>query len=218
MPAATSLRVDVWAELYCPFCGLGDYRLRQALANFPHRAAVEVVHHSFQLDPGLPEDRVLAGVEYLRDAKGMDPDLIERANRDLERTAAAEGLAPYHVFDNVVGNTRLAHEFLAYATARGRNAAAWQALFDAYFGRRAPVFAIDDLLPVAAALDFDTEDVRAALRSGHYDGPVQEDRRAAAALGIQGVPFFVFDGRYAVVGAQPAAQLGAVLERAWTGQ
>jgi predicted DsbA family dithiol-disulfide isomerase len=96
------MQIDLWSDIYCPFCGLGDYRLRRALERFPHASAIQVVHHSFQLDPDIPDGQLQSSVDYLRDAKGADPDQVEEVGRNLERTAAAEGLAPYDVFDYAV--------------------------------------------------------------------------------------------------------------------
>ncbi|MCC7462482.1 MAG: DsbA family oxidoreductase [Gammaproteobacteria bacterium] len=209
------MQVEIWSDIYCPFCGLGDFRLRQALQRFAHAPAVRVVHRSFQLDPGIPEGRVLSSVEYLRDAKGADPEQVQAIGRELERGAAGEGLAPYHVTDNDIGNTRLAHEFLAFATEQGRNAQAWQRMFTAYFGERAPVWSVDDLVSLGAGLGLDAEETRAALVSGRYTENLRQDHQAAVAHGARGVPFFLFDGRHAVFGAQPVERLLGVLERAW---
>lgn len=210
-----AMQIEVWSDIYCPFCGLGDYRLRRALERFAHHDAVQVVHRSFQLDPGIPEGQVLSSVEYLREAKGADPDQVEAVARELERNAEAEGLAPYHVFDNAIGNTRRAHEFLAWASEQGLGEAAWQRVFDAYFGERAPVWSIADLAALAAGLGLDTDAARAALASGRYVERVRADHAAAVALGARGVPFFVFDGRYTLFGAQPVERLLGVIERAW---
>ncbi|MFO1401636.1 MAG: DsbA family oxidoreductase [Steroidobacteraceae bacterium] len=209
------MQIEVWSDIYCPFCGLGDYRLRRALERFAHRAAVSVVHRSFQLDPDIPDGQVLSSVEYLREAKGADPDQVEEIGRELERNAAAEGLAPYHVFDNHVGNTRRAHEFLAWAGEQGRGEAAWRRVFDAYFGERAPVWSIEDLAALAPGLGLDADAARAALASGRHAQRVRADHAAAVRLGARGVPFFLFDGRHALFGAQPVERLLGIIERAW---
>ena len=210
------MQIEVWSDIYCPFCGLGDHRLRLALRRFPHAAGIQVVHRSFQLDPGIAQGQVRSSVDYLRDAKGADPDQVEEIGRELERGAAAEGLEPYHVVENTVGNTRLAHEFLAFASEQGRNAEAWQRVFTAYFGERAPVWSIDDLLPLATQLGLNADATRAALTSGRYTDRVRQDHEAAVALGARGVPFFLIDGRHTIFGAQPVDRLLGVIERAWS--
>lgn len=209
------MQVEVWSDIYCPFCGLGDYRLRQALQRFTHAASVHVVHRSFQLDADIPDGQVLTSVEYLREAKGADPDQVEDIARELERGAAAEGLAPYHVFDNFVGNTLRAHEYLAWASEQGQGDAAWAQVYATYFGARGPVWSVEDLVPLAAALGLDPDAARAALASGRYAERVRADHAAALALGARGVPFFRFDGRHTLFGAQSVERMVGLLERAW---
>ncbi len=209
------MQVEVWSDIYCPFCGLGEHRLRRALAQFAHAGDVRIVHRSYQLDPGIPDGLVRASVDYLRDAKGADPEQIELLARGLEREAAAEGLAPYHVFDNRIGNTRRAHQFLAWASEQGRGEAAWRRIFSAYFGERAPVWSVEDLVPLAVQIGLDGAEARAALESGRCSDRVRADHAAAVALGARGVPFFRIAGRHSVFGAQPAARLLGLIERAW---
>jgi predicted DsbA family dithiol-disulfide isomerase len=207
--------IEIWSDIYCPFCGLGDHRLRRALARFAHRGEVRVLHRSFQLDPRIPEGQVLPATEYLHRAKGADPHQVEAIGRNLERSAAAEGLAPYHVAENFIGNTRLAHEYLAWASAQDRNDAAWAQIFRIYFGERKAVWSVEDLAPLAADLGLDADTARAALVSGQYTPAVEEDHAAALALEAHGVPFFRFDGRRTLGGAQPVERLLDVIEGAW---
>lgn len=207
--------IEIWSDIYCPFCGLGDHRLRRALARSAHRGEIRVLHRSFQLDPRIPEGQVLSATEYLQRAKGADPRQVEALGRDLERSAAAEGLAPWHVADNAIGNTRLAHEYLAWASAQGRNDAAWAQIFRVYFGERKAVWSVADLVPLATELGLDVDAARAALASGQYTRTVQEDHAAALALEAHGVPFFRFDGRRTLGGAQPVERLLDVIESAW---
>lgn len=208
------LKVEVWSDLICPWCGLGDHRFEAALARFAHRDDVEVVHRSFQLDPSAPVGETRSVRDYLT-ARGMPSPQIEASQEALERMAADEGLTPYIVRGNVVGNTRLAHELLAYAKAQGKGEEAWQRLFRAYFGEKRSVFDLESLLALAGELGLDVEDARAALESKRHAADVDRDLLEARALGIQGVPFFVIDRRYGVSGAQPADALLEVLEKAY---
>lgn len=208
------LKVEVWSDLICPWCGLGDHRLEAALARFENRDDVEIVHRSFQLDPRSPVGETRTVREYLT-AKGMPAAQLEASQDALERMAADEGLTPYRVRDNVVGNTRLAHELLAYAAAHGKGEEAWRRLFRAYFGERRSLFDLESLLALAVELGLDEADTRAALEEHRHAADVDQDLLEARALGIQGVPFFVVDRRYGVSGAQPADTLLEVLETAW---
>ncbi len=209
------MRVEVWADIICPWCGLGLHRLGTALAQFPHAGDVEVVHRSFQLDPSFPEGTVMPSLDMLR-RKGMDEAQITGSQRRIEEMAASEGLAPYHVTGSQVGNTSLAHELLAYATESGRHTQAWQGMFRAYFGEQRPVFDAASLVSLAPELGLDPAGAQEALASRRYAGQVEADAREAARLGATGVPFFVLDRRYGVSGAQPADLMLQALGRAWS--
>jgi predicted DsbA family dithiol-disulfide isomerase len=213
-----TLTVEIWADLICPWCGLGEHRFTTALSQFMHRGDVEIVHRSFQLDPTLPVGVVEPVAEHLARKFGASADARARlaaSQRNIESMARSEGLAPYHVADNVTGSTALAHELLAYATAQGRGAEAWHDLSRAYFGEQQSIFDTDALVDLAGRIGLDPVGVREALETRAYRGQVAADQEEARQLGATGVPFFVFDRRYGVMGAQPADVLLDVLQRAW---
>lgn len=207
------MRVDIWSEITCPWCGLGRHRLDRAVKRFVHRDQVDVVHRSLPLNSDLPEDRTLSVREALMAKYGVIPE--QAGVPDIERMAAAEGLIPYKVLANRVGNTDRAHEFLAHASAMGRNREAWDMIFDVYFGAAQPIFRLTDLLGLAERLGLNRERTRAALTERRYRQTVHDDARRAQSLGATGDPFIVIDGRYAVPGAQDSDTLLELLQTAW---
>ncbi len=204
------MQVQVWADVICPWCGLGDHRLRRALERFEHAADVEVIHRSFQLDPTAPEGVVRPVAEYLA-GRGMNPAQVAAGNEQLERLAAEDGLSPYRPGSAAVGSTALVHEVLALAAERGVGDSAWQAAFRAHFGQNQDVFTVDGLVALAPDFGLDPDEVQAALDDRRYRPAVQADMEAAAALGISGVPFFILDGRAAVSGARSIDDMLAAL-------
>ncbi|MDN3027089.1 DsbA family oxidoreductase [Streptomyces sp. S.PB5] len=209
------VKVEIWAEVTCPWCGLSSHRLDQAVARFEHGDDVEVVHRSFPLGSGFPEGRLFSVREALLRQHGIGGAQAEAATRRIEALAADDGLSPYRVLDNQVGNTDLAHEFLAHASAEGHNREAWDAIFRAYFGRAEPVFALADLLTLSDELGLDRQRTRQALTGRRYRGQVRDDARTAQRLGATGAPFIVADGRYGVPGAQDSDTLLDLLRTAW---
>ncbi|MFI0408886.1 DsbA family protein [Actinomadura sp. 3N508] len=207
------MKVEIWSEITCPWCGLGGHRLGRALERFEHGGHVEVIHRSFPLGSGLPEDRTLSVREFLLAKYGVLPG--QAGVPDIEAMAAAEGLTPYRVLDNRVGNTDLAHEFLAHASAEGKNGEAWNLLFRAYFGNAEPIFTLDDLLGLAGEIGLDRERTRQVLADRRYRRQVQQDAHQAQRLGATGAPFTVIDGRYALAGAQDTGTLLGILRQAW---
>ena len=145
------MKVEIWSDVICPWCGLGQHRLEQALAAFEHREHVEVVHRSFQLDPSA--SATVRPVAEMLAAKGMPAAQVKALTGHVEGLAAKEGLAPYVVGDNVVASTRLAHELLALASERGLEEAAWSRLYRAYFGERRSIFDLEaDVGPDGCAI------------------------------------------------------------------
>lgn len=209
------MKVEVWADVVCPWCGIGKARLERALADFPHKDEVEVVFHAFQLDPTATSDGVPVREMLKRKYRLTDAQVVATAER-VDGLAAAEGLVPFRAGANVTGNTHLAHQLLIHAAAAGKGAAAWDRLFKAYFGDVLPVFTVEQLLPLAAEIGLDVDDVRAALTDGRHAATVARDLAEARQLGITGVPFFVIDRKYGISGAQPLEQFAGALRQAWS--
>jgi predicted DsbA family dithiol-disulfide isomerase len=195
------MKIEIWADIICPWCGLGAHRLDRAIADAREGGAeIELVHRSFQLDPDAP-DEARPVREMLR-ARGYGEAQLAATWQRIETMAAAEGLAPYQL-DNVTGNTRRAHQLLAFAADRGLEDEAWPTMYRAYWGEKRPVFSVDDLVPIGEQIGLPAADVRGALVEGRYRDAVTGDLRAAAQLGVRGVPFVLLDRRLAVSGAQP---------------
>ncbi|NKY45498.1 DsbA family oxidoreductase [Nocardia cerradoensis] len=211
------MRVEIWAEVTCPWCGLGSHRLDRAVQQFrlEHGTRIEVLHRSFPLSSAFPADRTIGVRAALLRQHGVSGAQAEVSTRRIEALAEAEGLSPYRVLDNRVGNTDLAHEFLAHATTEGCNRAAWDAIFRAYFGQARPVFALDDLLDLGEELGLDRAETRRALTERRHRPQVQDELARARRLGAAGAPFILVDGKFGVAGAHTSDSLLDTLRRAW---
>ncbi|MBP2472169.1 putative DsbA family dithiol-disulfide isomerase [Crossiella equi] len=206
------MRVEIWFDVICPWCYLGNARLGHALAGFAHRDEVEVVHRSFELDPSRTPSEV-ESVERMLAAK-YGPGAAEMEQR-VAGLARGEGL-PFQVGRDV-GGTLDVHRLLHLARERGRAHEFTAAAFDTYFGRGQGVFAAADLVRVAEEAGLSTEDARSVLADPEaYLAAVRADEREARRLGVTGVPFVVLDGRLAVPGAQSAEVYGQALAQAWS--
>jgi predicted DsbA family dithiol-disulfide isomerase len=209
-----SVKVDVWSDVICPWCGLANYRLHQALLRFEHADDVELVHHSFEMAPALPSG---AGISQraLLAQHGKVGQAAEDYIRPIERLAERDGLTPYNVMDRQMGNTALAHELLAYATEQGCGPEAWRHVYRVHFGASRPLFDLESLLVVAGEIGLDTEDVRRTLVSRRFRDQVARDKMDAVRLGASGVPYTVIDERYVISGGQETGVFLAGLQRAW---
>jgi predicted DsbA family dithiol-disulfide isomerase len=208
------LTIDVWSDVMCPFCYMGDALLAKALDTFPHKEQVEVRYRSYQLMPGLPTDSDMNATEILVKAKGIPRAQAIAMNKQVEARAAEVGLE-YHLDQALVVNTRSAQRLSQFALAEGKQHAFMQRLFRAYFTEGKNVGKYDVLADLAAEVGLDRARALEVLESGGFDSEVADDQRHASALGIQRVPFFVLDGKYAVSGAQPVEAFRKALDTAW---
>jgi predicted DsbA family dithiol-disulfide isomerase len=198
------MHVDIWSDIVCPWCYVGKRRLESALAAFEDPDGVEVVHHSFQLDPSAARDRTSSRRERLMKKYGLTPEQMDESDTRMAEIAAAEGLA-YHLEGVVSGNTRDAHQLVHFARAHAREDAMIERLYRAYFTEQRSVFERDSLVGLAHDVGLDAGAAADVLRERRYESAVEEDIDAARRLGITGVPFFVIDGKYGVSGAQQPA-------------
>ncbi|MFD7405252.1 DsbA family protein [Streptomyces sp. NPDC059866] len=209
------MKVEIWSDLTCPWCGLANHRLDQAVERFPHGGDIELIHRSFPLDPDLPSSPAVPARQMLKQKYGMDDAQAEAATRRVEVLAEREGLRPYIVLDNKKANTHLAHEFMAHATTQGKHAEARHLGFRAYFGEARSLFDVDALLELSDELGLDRDETRQTLVERRYRQQVQDEARRAATLGARGAPFLLIDGRHAISGAQDTGTLLDVFQQVW---
>ncbi|WP_239333805.1 DsbA family oxidoreductase [Frankia sp. CiP3] len=208
------MRIDIWSDLICPWCWIGKRRFEQALISFPQRDQIEVVHHSLQLDPAMPTDRVVRQTDMLVATYGMTLAQARASQLALERTAATVGLE-YHLADRVVGNTAGAHQLVQLAGDRGVQDAVVERLYRAHFTQQRSLFDHECLIGLAGEAGLDPDEAHRVLAEGTYADALDADARQARALGATGVPFFVIDNRYGVSGAQPPEIFIEALSHAW---
>ncbi len=207
------MKIEVWSDIICAWCGIGNHRLQTALDRLPSPQDVEVVHRHFPLDPSWPVDQTTDNSSMMQ-TKGLSASRARDVLTSVEHLAAEEGLKPYDVLRSPIGNTQLAHELLALAADNGVGRQAWQALYDACFTVGRPFFDVHSLTDVAVDLGLDEDMVQDALLTHHYADRVRRDRQEAVDLGARGVPFYVIDRTYSLAGAPSPDVLVELLERA----
>ncbi|MDX3191523.1 DsbA family oxidoreductase [Streptomyces sp. MN03-5084-2B] len=204
------MRVDIWSDLVCPWCYLGKRRFERAVAEVG--VDVEVVHHSFQLDPSFPRGTSRPTREVLAEKYGRTLEEADAMEAQMEERAAADGLE-YHLDGVHMGNTVDGHRLVHFAAARGLADAVVDRFYAAHFSERRSLFDHDSLVSLAAEAGLDADEARAVLESDAYEAEVAADGEQARALGASGVPFFVIDERYGVAGAQSSEVFAQVLRR-----
>lgn len=206
------ITVDVWSDVVCPFCYLGLARLQQAIDDFPHPPAVEVRHHSFQLNPDVMQ--VMSTIDYLVGQRSAAPDQVAASHRQLTAQGAEVGI-DLRFERALVANTRDAHRLIHRARAAGCGQEMVMRLFRAEFTDGLDVSDHGVLTDLAEEVGLAREETVELLRGQAHLADVEADRDAAAQLGVSGVPFFVLDGRRAISGAQPLALFRRGLELSW---
>jgi predicted DsbA family dithiol-disulfide isomerase len=205
-----TIKIDVYADIACPWCFIGKRRLDQALAERPN-ARVERQWRPFQLRPEMPSEGVDWN-EFVETKFGGH----ERAHGAFTRVAesgAPDGIT-FH-FDRIkrAPNTEDAHRLVLFAAESGREWETSDALFSAYFEQGRDVGDLEVLVEVASEAGLDAEEVRAYLASDANRAAVQASQEAAHQIGVDGVPFYILNDRYGISGAQPVELLVAALDR-----
>jgi predicted DsbA family dithiol-disulfide isomerase len=208
------MRVEIWSDVVCPWCYIGKRRFEAALERFAHASDVEVLWRSFELNPSAPA--VIEGdlVGRLAAKYGVTRQQAEAMNERVTRIADDEDLS-FRLDIARPGRTFDAHRVIHLAADRGVQDAVKEQLLAAYQCKGEPIGDHEVLVRAAIAGGLDETEVRAVLAGSRYEDEVRNDEREAEQIGVGGVPFFVFDRRYAVSGAQSPDVLLDALERAW---
>ncbi len=208
------MKIEIWSDVVCPFCYMGKRKLEIALGQFPHRDEVEILWHSFQLDPGAKRMEGKDIHDYLAAKCGRSREWAIEVNADVAARAGQVGLE--YNFDKAIPvNTFDAQRLIHLAAGHGLQAKAEERLFAAYFTEGRDIGEIPALTEIADEIGLDTEEVRSMLESTDYADLVKGDIEEAESLGINSVPFFVFDRKYAISGAQPSHLFLETLEKVW---
>ncbi|GAA1815035.1 DsbA family oxidoreductase [Planosporangium flavigriseum] len=205
------ITVEIWSDVVCPWCYIGKRRLERALAEF--EPVVEIVWRSYQLDPETPVGEQRGMVESFAARKGLGESQVRSMFAQVTDVAAGEGLE--YDFDRVrPANTLDAHRLLHFAAAHGRQGELKERLLRAYFTEGEQIDHPEVLARLAGEVGLDEAAARRALDDGAHADDVLADFETARSFGISGVPFFVFNRRFAVSGAQPTEVFTRALEAA----
>ncbi|MDQ0187644.1 DsbA family protein [Cytobacillus kochii] len=206
------MKVEIWSDIACPFCYIGKRKFEHALDGFNQKDEVEVVYKSFQLDPNAPQNTTETMNQMLAKKYGQSVEQVEQMQKQVTVQANEVGL-DYHLNDAKMTNTLDAHRLIHLAKEKGKMSEMKEQLLKSYFVEGKHVGEIESLVEIAAAVGLDKEEVTSVLASDQYKKEVEVDMQEGVQLGVQGVPFFVFNRKYAVSGAQPSNVFSEVLTK-----
>jgi len=206
------MRVDIWSDVVCPFCYIGKKRLEAAAKE--SEIELEVHWHSFQLDPEAPVRQEVSNSERLAQKYGRSVAEVEDMQRNIAAMAKQEGIE-FNWEGANSGNTLNAHRIIHLAQSKGLGNEAQEAFFYSYMTQGLPIGERETLEDVAARIGLNPVEVDDLLDSDEFADFVKFDQEVARdQLKVTGVPFFVFDQRIALAGAQPKEVFLQVLEKA----
>ncbi|MGE8557150.1 MULTISPECIES: DsbA family oxidoreductase [unclassified Acinetobacter] len=206
------MRVDIWSDVVCPFCYIGKKRLEAAAT----QAGIELeVHwHSYELDPEAPVRQEVSNSERLAQKYGRSVAEVEEMQRNIAAMAAEEGIQ-FNWENANSGNTFNAHRIIHLAQSKGLGSEAKEAFFYSYMTQGLAIGERETLEDVAARIGLNPVEVDDVLNSEEFADFVKFDEEVARdQLKVTGVPFFVFDQRIALAGAQPREVFLQVMEKA----
>ena len=203
------MRIDVYSDVVCPWCYIGEKRLARALAHRPD-LEVEVSWRPFQLQPDMPKGG-LPWAEFSRRKFGRE-SAAEAAFSHVSAVGEQEGIR--FDFGRVASapNTVDAHRLILFADTYVTQWQLADALFCAYFTEGKDLNNHEELVQVASSVGLEAKEVAEYLAGEEAASDVRSSQEEAQSLGISGVPFYVFDGRYAIYGAQPVEVFGEALD------
>jgi predicted DsbA family dithiol-disulfide isomerase len=196
-----TMKVEIWSDVMCPFCYIGKRKFEAALEQFPDKDKVQLVWKSFQLAPELVTQPDKSLHQFLSEHKGISLEQAKGMNDHVSQLAKQVGLV-YNFDSSIVANSFNAHRFTHFAKQYSKQNEAEESLFRSYFTDGKNIDDYPTLIQLGSEIGLDPVALKAALENGSYADEVRIDIYEAQQVGVRGVPFFVFNRKYAVSGAQ----------------
>lgn len=208
------MKINIWSDIRCPFCYIGKRKFEAALDKFPHKDEVEVIWRSFQLDPNLKTRTDISTYDYFAEIKGKSKEEAIQMHQYVNEVAGQVGLR--FDFDKaIVANSFNAHRLIQLARTKGLGDDAEELLFKAHFTEGKNIDDNTVLMEIGLALGLGEAVVKEVLETDAFAKEVREDELRAHTIGVRGVPFFVFNDKMAVSGAQSPDIFLDTLNKAW---
>lgn len=209
------MKIEIWSDVICPFCYIGKQNFETALEQFADQKSIEVIWKSFQLDPTLPEVAAESYADYLVKRKGMALEQVNGMLANVTAMASHAGL-DYQLDQSIIVNSLKAHQLIQFAKSKNLGNEAEERLFKAFFTEGKNIADSETLIQLGKDFGLDVSELKANLEDEKYKYEIAQDIQEAQNIGVTGVPFFVFDRKYAVSGAQPAEAFLETLNRSFT--
>ena len=196
------MKIEIWSDIMCPFCYIGKRQLETALEQFPNDE-IEIEWKSFQLDPTIEPQSGKDVYTFLAERKGISVEQSIEMHKGVVERAKSVGL-DYHFDKAIISNSLTAHRIIHLAKKNNLGDEMEEIFFKAYFTEGRDLNDTDTLIELGTKAGLNSDEVKEVVENEDlYLNEVHSDIHEANQIGVQGVPFFVFDRKYAVSGAQP---------------
>ncbi len=209
------MKIEIWSDVLCPFCYIGKRNFESALTQFTEKDKIEIEWKSFQLNPALSEFPSESYEEYLINAKGLPKHQVQAMLDNVTQMAQKVGL--HYDFENaVMVNSFKAHRLIQFAKTKNAGNQAEEQLFKAFFTEGENIAEEATLKNIGTEIGLSEAEVDQALNENKYADLVESDMQLARDFQISSVPFFVFDRKYAVSGAQAVSVFLQTMEKSFS--
>jgi len=200
----SKMQVEIWSDVMCPFCYIGKRKFEAALSQFVHKENIEVIWKSYMLNPEMKTDTNKNSIVALAEHKGISIEESKEMHKYVVEMATNAGLK-YNMDKTISANSFNAHRLTHYAKSQGKQLEIEEKLFEAYFILGKNIDDTNTLIGLGESVGLSKETLVKVIKGNDYAEDVRKDVYEAQQVGVRGVPFFVFDRKYAVSGAQESA-------------
>jgi predicted DsbA family dithiol-disulfide isomerase len=200
----SKMQVEIWSDVMCPFCYIGKRKFEAALSQFVHKENIEVIWKSYMLNPEMKTDTNKNSIVALAEHKGISIEESKEMHNYVVEMATNVGLK-YNMDKTISANSFNAHRLTHYAKSQGKQLEIEEKLFEAYFILGKNIDDTNTLIGLGESVGLSKETLVKVIKGNDYAEDVRQDVYEAQQVGVRGVPFFVFDRKYAVSGAQESA-------------
>jgi predicted DsbA family dithiol-disulfide isomerase len=209
------MKVDIWSDVRCPFCYIGKRKFELALAQFEHKDKIEIEWHSFELDPMAVTMPEANPIDHLAQIKGQSREWAQEMTNHVAKVAEEVGLH-FNMEEAVVANSFNAHRLIQLAKANDLGDEIEERLFTDYFISGKNIDDKEVLIAAGMEVGLDRLAIEMMLESESFTDEVRMDEAMARQIGISGVPFFIFNQKLAVSGAQPPETFLGAMNQAYS--
>jgi predicted DsbA family dithiol-disulfide isomerase len=207
------MKIEIWSDIACPFCYIGKRKLEKAIQRLPDSEGIVLEWKSFQLNPTLQTDPNQNTLTYLSDTKGWTMEQTLQMTAQVTAMGKEEGLN-FNFEKTAVANTKRSHRLLHLAKEHNCQNELKEQLFKVYFEEGKNIDDLETLLQCAEHAGIPQAEATRVLDTDEFEEEIDQDVYESRLIGVQGVPFFVFDRKFGISGAQPDEVFDQTLQQA----